>query len=131
MEACEENAYRLFYQALGKIKQQLKPGAKELICEQPTEEGLNHERLSRIINEQFGDFNIVMLVFILTLLAMSNHETLNAYQQAFNEGSKSGPSYPSKREEELEEQLVDSQKKFIKLQKENEQVSATLSVRYG
>ena len=130
MEACEENAYRLFYQALEKIKQQLKPGANQLICEQPTEEGLNQERLSRIINEHFSDCDVVILVFVLTLLTMSNQEALNAYQQAFNEGSNtnSGPSYPSKREEEVEEQLVDLQKKFIKLQKENEQVREILSV---
>ena len=126
MEAYEENFYRLFYQSLEKIKQQLNSGAKQLLYEQLTErreEGLNHERLALIINEQFGDCNVVILVFILTLLTVSNQETFSAYQQAFNEGSNNGSSYPRKREEELEEQLVDLQKKFIKLQKENEQVS--------
>lgn len=127
MEVCEENAYRLFHQSLEKVKQQLNPAAQQLICEQLTErkeEGVNHERLSLIIHEQFGECNVVVLVFILALLTMSNHETFIAYQQTFNEGSKNVATQPRKREEELEEQLVDTQKKLIKLQKENEQVSA-------
>lgn len=125
MEICEENVYRLFYQSLEKVKQQLNPAAQQLICEQLTEgreEGMNQERLSLIIHEQFGDCNIVMLVLILALLTMSNHETFITYQQVFNEGNRNVATHTrSKREEELEEQLVDIQKKVVKLQKENEQ----------
>ena len=126
MEVCEENAYRIFYQSLEKVKQQLNPAAQQLISEQLTEhgeEGINRERLSLIIQEQFGDCNVVILVFILALLTMSNHESFIAYQQAFDEGSRSTSSHSRKREEELQEQLVDLQKKLVKLQKENEQVS--------
>ena len=124
VEVCGENTYRLFYQTLEKVKQQLNPAAQQLISEQLTEhgeEGINRERLSQIIQEQFGDCNVVILVFILALLTMSNHETFIAYQQAFKEGASSHTR--SKREEDLEEQLVDLQKKLVKLQKENEQVS--------
>ena len=132
MEICEENMYRLFHQSLEKIKQQLNPAAHQLICEQLTEgreEGMNQERLSLIIHEQFGDCNIVMLVLILALLTMSNHETFITYQQVFNEGNKNVVTHTrSKREEELEEQLVDIQKKVVKLQKENEQVSRSVMV---
>ena len=53
---------------------------------------------------------------------MSNHEMFIAYQQAFNEG-RSANSHSHKREGELDEQLVDLQKKVVKLQKENKQVS--------
>ena len=126
MEVCGENTYRVFYQSLVKVKQQLNPAAQQLICEQLMEhgrlgeEGINQERLSLIIQEQFGDCNVVILVFILALLTMSNHETFIAYQQAFNEG-RSANSHS--REGELDEQLVDLQKKVVKLQKENEQVS--------
>ena len=132
MEICEENVYRLFYQSLEKVKQQLNPAAQQLICEQLTEgreEGMNQERLSLIIHEQFGDCNIVMLVLILALLTMSNHETFITYQQVFNEGNRNVATHTrSKREEELEEQLVDIQKKVVKLQKENEQVSKSVVV---
>ena len=124
MEVRGENTYRLFYQSLEKVKQQLNPAAQQLISDQSTEhgeEGVNQERLSHIIHQQFGDCNVVILVFVLALLTMSNHETFIAYQQAFNEGGK--VSHSSKREEELERQLVDLQKRFDKLQKENEQVS--------
>ena len=128
MAVCEENSYRLFHQSLAKVKQQLNPTALQLICrqltERPGEDNINQERLALIIHQQFGDCSLVVLIFILTLLTMSNHEAFNAYQQVFNDGDKDITPYPRKREEELEEQLIDVQKKFAKLQKENEQVSA-------
>ena len=122
MEFSGEDSYRLFYQSLEKVKQHLNPAALQLICEQLTEEqGISTERLSQIIQQQIGDCNVVILVFILTLLAISNDETFITYQQVYNEGNTASQS--RKREEELKEQLVDLQKKFVKLQKENEQVS--------
>lgn len=124
MEVYGDNTYRLFHQALEKVKLQLNPEALQLICRQLTErrdEEINQERLSLIIHQQFGECNFVMLIFILTLLSLSNHDTFITYQQVFGKDVTS--SYPRKREEELEEQLVDLQKKYVKLQKENEQVS--------
>ena len=124
MEVSGEDSYRLFYQSLLKVKQQLNPAAQQLICEQlmeHEEQGINTERLSLIIQQHFGDCNVVILVFILALLTISNQETFIAYQQVYNEGNIVGHS--RKQEEELMEQLVDLQKKLVKLQKENEQVS--------
>lgn len=126
MEVSGEDTYRIFHQSLENVKEHLNPAAQQLICDQPTEqkeEGLNQERLSLIIHKHFGDVNLVVLVFILALLTMSNHETFIAYQQAFNESSKGIETHSRKREEELEEDLINLQKKYNKLQKENEQVS--------
>jgi len=122
MEVGGEDAYRLFYQSLEKVKHQLNPAAKQLIREQLTEQEINQERLLHIIHQQFGDCNILLLVFTLALLTMSNHETFITYQKVFNEGSSATAPHPSKREGKLEEQLIDIQKKLGKLQKENEQV---------
>lgn len=131
MEVCE-NTYRLFYQSLERVKHQLNEVSRQVICGQQTGEdgeGINQKRLLLIINEHFGECDLVLLVLILGLLTMSNHETFIAYQQAFSESTNgvAPPPRPSKREEELEEQLIDSQKKFGKLQKENEQVSVVIA----
>jgi len=118
-----ENAYRLFYQALQKLKEQLNPSATRLISLRPgecQEDVAREERLSVIIREQFGDVNFVLLVFVLVLLTAANQDTLVVYQQAYNDGQ--GESRRGRREEELEQQVMDVQKRLVKLQKENEQV---------
>ena len=118
-----ENAYRIFYQALQKLKEQLNPSATRLISLRPgeyQEDVAREERLSVIIREQFGDVNVVLLVFVLVLLSAANQDTLVVYQKAYNDGQ--GESRRGRRVEELEQQVMDVQKRLVKLQKENEQV---------
>ena len=75
-----------------------------------------------IIREHLGDVNLVLLVYVLVLLSAANQDTLVVYQKAYNDAQVPVESRPSRREEELDQQLMDVQKRLVKLQKENEQV---------
>ena len=124
-DKCGDNAYRIFFQTLQRLKEEFNPSATRLIFLRPgeyQEDSVSQERLSVIIREQLGDVNLVLLVFVLVLLSAANQDTLVVYQQAYNDGQGTVQRRPSRREEELEQQVVDIQKRQVKLQKENEQV---------
>jgi len=123
-EICGENAYRIFYQALQKLKEQFNPSVTRLFSGE-NQDVVSQERLSVIIREQLGDVNLVLLVFVLVLLSAANQDTLVVYQQAYNDGQGPVETRPNRREEELEKQVMEVQKRLVKLQKENEQVWVT------
>jgi len=122
LDKCDENACRVFYQEVQRFKNQLNPSASRLISSCQRGDIVNQERLLSIIREHLGDVNLVLLVYVLVLLSAANQDTLVVYQKAYNNAQVPVECKPSRREEELDQQLMDVQKRLVKIQKENEQV---------